>query len=177
MGALARVGRVAREELARAGAREPTVVTIGVFDGVHRGHELLLALLRARAQSFALRSAVVTLHPHPRRVLRPQDEPIPYLTSLTERLDLLAQQGVDHVVPVTFTKELSMLSAREFAALLVEELKMRALVVGPDFALGHGREGTPAVLSALGREMGFTVEVSSAPKLAMSSPAFERRGK
>ena len=60
-----------------------------------------------------------------------------------------------------------MLSAREFAALLVEELKMRALVVGPDFALGHGREGTPAVLSALGREMGFTVEV--VPPLEESS--------
>lgn len=147
-----------REELRRAGVDRETVVTIGTFDGVHRGHQYLLGRLKEEAARRGLACAVITFHPVPRAVIRPQ-VPVFYITSLDERIDLLRRQGVDFVVPVTFTSDVANLSARQFVALLREEMRMRVLVVGPDFALGRGREGTPEVLADLGREEGFEVVV------------------
>lgn len=149
---------LAREELSRVPVKGETAVTIGVFDGVHRGHQHLIARLKELAHSRGLATGVVTFHPHPRSVLRPS-KPIIYLTGLEERIALLRNLGVDFVAPLTFTGDLSLLSARQFAGLLVQELQVRLIVVGPDFALGRGREGNAQVLSALGQEMGFAVEV------------------
>ena len=146
------------EELASAAPEGDTALTIGVFDGVHLGHQFLIGKLKEKAAENGLLSSVVTFHRHPRLVLSPQSK-ITYLTSLKERIRLLQGLGVEHVVTLSFTPELSQLSAREFAALLKRYLRMRRLVIGPDFALGRGREGCAPTLKALGEELGFQVEV------------------
>jgi riboflavin kinase/FMN adenylyltransferase len=164
---------LAREELARAAPGTETAVTVGVFDGVHRGHLYLLDRLQERARTLGLASGVVTLHPAPFQVLHPE-KPIAYLCSLEERIELLRNAGIDFVAPMTFTSELAQLSARDFVQLLVEELRVRFMLEGPDHALGRGREGTVAVLSELGREMGYQLEVLEAyteGELVVSSTA------
>lgn len=148
---------VAREELARAAPGGETAITIGKFDGVHRGHRHLIARLREAAAERGLKSGVVTLHPNPLTVLRP-GVTVAYLTSLDERVELLRATGVDFVVPLTFSSELAELSARDFVALLSSELQVRFLLVGPGFALGRGRQGDYQRLRELGGEFGFAVE-------------------
>jgi riboflavin kinase/FMN adenylyltransferase len=145
------------DELAAVALERDTALTVGVFDGVHRGHRHLLAWLKDRAAARGLASGVITLHPHPALVLNPR-APVVYLTSLEERVELLRAGGVDFVLPVTFTPEVARLSARDFVGLLIERLRMRFFLVGPDFALGRDRQGSADVLSQLGLEMGFEVE-------------------
>ena len=144
------------EELASTKVQGGSALTIGVFDGVHIGHRYLLEQVKASARRRGLASAVITFRNHPRTVLAP-GEPVAYICSLTERLELLRTTGVDHVVPLTFTKELSQYSPRQFVELLTSCLGMKGLLVGPDFALGKGRAGTAAVLEELGRDLGYTV--------------------
>lgn len=148
---------MAREELRRAAPGRDTAVTIGVFDGVHRGHRYLIGELMERATARGLASGVVTLHPHPMLVLQPET-PIAYLGSLEERVELLRSTGVDFVVALPFSSELAQLSARDFVTMVREELRMRLLLVGPDFALGRGREGSVERLAELGHELGYEVE-------------------
>ncbi|MFQ5934487.1 MAG: bifunctional riboflavin kinase/FAD synthetase [Dehalococcoidia bacterium] len=131
-------------------------VTIGVFDGVHLGHQDLILRAKDEASKRELLSTVVTFRNHPRTVLTPGFKP-QYLTGLEERLELIRALGVDLVVPITFTKAVSQLRAREFVSLLKDRLRMKALVVGPDFALGKGREGDLPTLARLGKEMGYSV--------------------
>jgi riboflavin kinase/FMN adenylyltransferase len=154
---------LARRELARIAPGRPSAVTIGVFDGVHRGHQHLVALLCERARAEGLAAVALTFNPHPRTVLRPGSA-ITYLTSLEERVELLQALGLDAVGVLAFTSELAQLSPRDFLALLVDELQMRLLMVGPDFALGRNRSGTIGVMRQVGEELGFRVEV--APLLA-----------
>lgn len=153
---------LSREELARHAAGRPTAITIGVFDGVHRGHRYLIEALKARAAERGLASGVVTLHPSPIQVLRPGVR-IAYLTSLEERVELLRATGVDTVAPLTFTSEVAELSASDFLRMLRETLDMRFLLMGPDNAFGRGREGTPQRCREIGDELGFEVEVLSRP--------------
>lgn len=147
-----------RDELRAAGVKGATALTLGVFDGVHLGHRHLIAALRSDARERGLAAAVITFANHPLSVLRPGVD-IVMLAPLEERIALLREAGADHVVPITFTRELSQLSAEEFVGVLRDELDVRHLVVGPDFALGHGRQGTAAVLAKLGEVHGFTVSV------------------
>jgi len=146
------------EELARALPGHDTALTIGVFDGVHLGHEFLIKKLKERASAGGLLSVVVTFHRHPRLVLSPRSN-LTYLTSLKERIRLLRSLGVECVVTLSFTRELAELSAREFIGLLQKYLRMRSLVVGPDFALGKRREGDAPKLESLGEELHFSVEI------------------
>jgi len=150
---------LAREELARVAPGRDTAVTIGKFDGVHRGHQHLIAGLIERARGEGLASVAVVLYPNPSTVLRPGTA-LSYLTSLDERLELLRRLGPDSVGILPFTSELAQLSARDFASLLSQELRMRLLYVGPDFALGRNREGTVGALRRIGRDLGFRVEVA-----------------
>ena len=152
---------LAREELARAAPGRETAIAVGVFDGVHRGHQYIIGELKVRAMVRRLASGVVTFHPLPVSVLRPQSR-VAYLTSLDERVELLRGTGVDFVAPITFTSELAQLSARDFIGMLVEELRMKFMLAGPDFVLGRGREGTAAARQELGEEMGFEHEVLGA---------------
>ncbi len=145
------------EELAALNVERDSVLTIGVFDGVHRGHRTLLARLVEQARTTGRAAGVVTFRNHPASVLRADFQPH-YLTTLEDRLHLLRATGVDFVAPVTFDDELSRLDARAFAARLVSALRMRGLVVGADFAMGHGRGGDSTALARLGEELGFTVQ-------------------
>ena len=145
-------------ELRRFRSDAQSAVTIGTFDGVHRGHQYVAERLINRAKDRGLRSVVVTFHPNPRAVLRPESA-TGELSSLPERVSLLESLGVDLVVPLTFDLELAQLRAREFTDLLTQDLGVKHLLIGPDFALGNRREGTPELLTAIGRESGFMVEL------------------
>ncbi len=147
------------EELRAHRPANPSAVAFGVFDGVHLGHQHVLRSLERSARERGLAPVVVTLSNHPLSVLRP-DLQVRMLTSLRERLDLLRQSGPDVVAPVTFTRELSLLRPREFMGLLKDCLGLEHFVAGPDFALGHNREGTMPVLAALGEELGYTIETA-----------------
>ena len=150
---------LAREELARIAPGRDAAVTIGKFDGVHRGHQHLIASLIERARAESLASVVIVLYPNPVTVLRPGTA-VTYLTGLEERLELLRRLGSDSVGILPFTSEMAQLSARDFVSLLSEELSMRLLYIGPDFALGRNREGTVGALRKIGGELGFRVETA-----------------
>ena len=145
------------QELAKASPPRDTVITIGTFDGVHLGHRQLLGRLASMAVSGGFLPAVLTFRNHPRLVLNP-DAKLQYITPLEERVALLRGEGVELVIAIDFTSEVSLLAASEFVGLLTRHLRMKGLVVGPDFALGHGREGNISVLKRLGSEAGFWVE-------------------
>lgn len=146
------------DELEGVSPERRTALTIGVFDGVHRGHRHLISHLVNRAKGKNLQSGVVTFREHPAATLTPRFRPR-YLTSTDERIRLLKTTGVDFVIPITFDIDLSQLGAKEFIALLQKHLRMSDLVVGPDFALGRNREGTIDHLAKLGKGSGFSVTV------------------
>ncbi|MFO8010446.1 MAG: bifunctional riboflavin kinase/FAD synthetase [Dehalococcoidia bacterium] len=152
------------EELNATKLKGETALTIGVFDGIHPGHQHLINTLKAKADEVGLFSGVVTFGWHPKALLDPKTE-LPYLTSLEERIRLIKNLGIDHVVVLSFTSELADLSAEEFVQLLSQHLNMRALVIGPDFALGRGREGAIDVLRELGEKYDFSVDVVSPLKV------------
>ncbi|MSP78760.1 MAG: bifunctional riboflavin kinase/FAD synthetase [Dehalococcoidia bacterium] len=144
----------ALEELSAIRPGHDTAIIVGVFDGVHLGHQHLLRQLRARARELHLQSTVVTFKNHPREVLHPEMD-VPALSTLARRVSIMHTLGIELVVPLTFDLELSNLTARQFLDILYDKLRMRALVVGPDFALGHNREGTAPVLHTLGKDIGI----------------------
>ncbi len=137
----------------------PTALTIGNFDGLHRGHQALLRQVAAVAAALpggAGRAGLLTFSPHPLSVLRP-DFPHQVLTTPEERVALAGEMGADFGVIEPFTLELAALEPRVFMELVQRHLGLAALVVGPDFALGRNRAGDIDTLRALGGEMGFTV--------------------
>lgn len=146
------------EVLSRIKPGKDSLLTVGVFDGVHLGHQILLSELKSRAQQQGLLSGVVTFQSHPRRLLQPSNK-LPFLNDVDDRLEKIRNLGIDLVVAIPFTIETARLSARDFVALLQKYLKMKGLVVGPDFALGREREGNIAQLQQLSREMGFTLDI------------------
>lgn len=145
-------------ELASFSPERETLLTVGVFDGIHLGHQHLIKRLTQQAATMNLLGGVVTFNSHPQNVLSPQTR-LARLTTIEERTRLLRGLGVELVVPLNFSTEVAALSAREFVSLLQVHLRMRGLIIGPDFALGRGREGDAAALQTLGQERGFTVEV------------------
>jgi len=146
------------EELAKIKPQKEMLVTIGVFDGVHLGHQHLLTYLKNSAQKIGLLSGVVTFKSHPQSTLVTERQ-MPWLSNLENRASLIRGLGIDVIVALTFTPELAQLAARDFVQLLKDYLKMGGLVLGPDFALGKNREGDIERLRSLGKEMGFSVEV------------------
>ena len=152
------VTELARWELRRAATGRPTALTIGVFDGVHRGHQIVLGHVAESARAHGLASAAITFHPHPRQVLRP-DLTTEYVTSLEDRLSLIMQTGLDAVATVSFTSEFALTDAGDFVRMLVDEFQLARLIIGEDFALGRQRGGDPETLAELGRQLGFDVEV------------------
>ena len=135
------------------------VVTIGMFDGVHRGHWEVLAEIRRRAEAVGGRSILVTFHPHPLTIVRPESAP-PMLTTPEEKKEILAESGLDYAVFLTFSPMLAAYSPRRFVEeILVERLNVGELVVGYDHHFGKGREGNVETLEVLGRELGFGVDV------------------
>ena len=146
-----------RQRLDRVSPERETVITIGVFDGVHRGHAHLLRHLVSAAGS-AYQPAVITFANHPITVLQPGRQ-VSLITTLERKEELIREKGVDLVVSLEFSEELAQLSAREFVGLLQQKLRMKGLVIGSDFALGRNREGNAERLSKLGLELDFSVEI------------------
>ena len=133
-------------------------VTIGSYDGVHRGHRAVIAELRSRARGLGLETAVVTFDRHPAQVVRPESAPL-QLTDLDQESELLAETGVDHIVVVTFDEARSKEPAEDFVReILVGCLNTKLVIVGSDFHFGHERRGNVALLAHMGAELGFAVE-------------------
>jgi riboflavin kinase/FMN adenylyltransferase len=149
-------GVLVEEELARFSSNKESILTIGVFDGVHLGHQRLISELLNQAKKRKMISGVVTFRHNPEKLLSHRNK-LPFLTDIEERLALLKQERVAMVVPLSFTPELAQLGARQFVTLLQKYLNMRGLVAGEDFALGKEREGNTDNLKRLGRSMNFDV--------------------
>jgi len=149
------------ERLGSGGAPQigPASVAVGNFDGVHRGHQALVAAAVARSRATGGAAVVLTFDPHPARVLRPQEAPAA-LTTLAQKEELVAALGIDRLVVVEFDTRLAALSPEAFAReVLQQALGARHVVVGESFRFGRGREGDPRRLEALGASLGFAVEV------------------
>lgn len=139
-------------------ARHPTVLTIGNFDGVHRGHQSLLELLRGKARALGLPSTVLTFEPHPREFFAPESAPA-RLASMREKLMRIAEFGIDRVVVVRFDARFAALTAEQFVSRVLRRgLGVRHLIIGDDFRFGSRRTGDFATLRAAGAEHGFGVE-------------------
>ncbi|MFI1989282.1 bifunctional riboflavin kinase/FAD synthetase [Actinoplanes sp. NPDC020271] len=135
-----------------------SVVTIGVFDGVHRGHQAIIGHAVKRARDMGLQSVVMTFDPHPSEVVRPGSHPA-VLTESVRKAELIEQLGVDALCVVPFTPEFSRLGPEEFVHdVLVEALHAADVVVGDNFRFGHKATGDVTLLETLGRTFGFTVE-------------------
>jgi len=134
-----------------------TVVAIGNFDGMHCGHRVILQKVRERARLLEAQSAAITFDPHPVRVLRPEQAPR-LITPLPQRLELLAQTGIDATIVIPFTEEFSHLSAHDFAdGVLHRSLHAIEVHEGDNFRFGYGAQAGTAELAQLGGELGFTV--------------------
>lgn len=140
-------------------AARGAVLTVGTFDGVHRGHALVLERTAERGRQRGLASIAVTFDPHPLDVVNPSAAP-PLLTLWDEKLEILAQTGVDYVAVIPFTAELASLSAEEFVShVLIDSYDMRELLIGHDHGFGRGRAGDVESLRMLGRQRDFPVDV------------------
>ena len=135
-----------------------TVVTIGMYDGVHRGHQKLIGAAVARARAMRRPSLLLTFDPHPAEVVRPGSHPA-ILTAMDRKAELVAGLGVDAMCVLPFTEEFMRLAPESFThTVLVEHLHCAHVVVGENFTYGHKAAGTVATLTAEGRRFGFTVE-------------------
>ncbi len=138
--------------------KEGTVVTVGTFDGVHRGHRVVLEEVIRRAHGTGRKSLLVTFEPHPLEIVNPQAAPL-LLTVASERREILAQTELDAVVFLKFDSRLSQLSPQEFVSLLIDHFGMTELVIGYDHGFGRGRAGHASLLRELGSRQGFAVDV------------------
>ena len=137
-----------------------SVVTIGSFDGVHRGHQLIINKTIERARELGARSVVVTFDPHPSEVVRPGSHPA-LLAPHPRRAELMAELGVDAVLVIPFTTTFSHLSPEEFVQrILVDALHAALIVEGTNFRFGHRASGDVALLADLGTRYGFTVDIA-----------------
>jgi riboflavin kinase / FMN adenylyltransferase len=135
-----------------------SVVTVGVFDGVHRGHQKLIGRAVAVAAARGLPSVLVTFDPHPTEVVRPGHHPA-QLTTLARRAELVGEMGISAFCVLPFTTEMARMPANEFAhEVLVKRLHAAAVLVGDNFTFGHGAKGDVPLLRQLGRRFGFAVE-------------------
>ena len=136
----------------------PCALTIGNFDGVHRGHQAMLARLKAAALERGLPAAVMTFEPHPREVFTPQQAPA-RLTSLREKIELFKQHGIERLVLVRFSRRFAQLSPQAFIQqILLDGVQARWVLIGDDFKFGAKRAGDLEVLRQAGQQFGFAVE-------------------
>lgn len=133
---------------------ESCALTVGTFDGVHRGHQTLIARLKSEAEARGLPCAALTFVDMPYCLFRPDDCP-QLLTLAEEKIEAFAHTPLDHLFIVPFTREIANQGARQFMEFWVQKIGLKLFVGGPDFALGKGREGDIAALRVLGQELGF----------------------
>jgi riboflavin kinase / FMN adenylyltransferase len=151
--------RVIRNINELSGPLAASVVTIGNFDGVHLAHQELLGQVVRAARTTGATPAAITFDPHPTMILAPE-RPRHYLTSLSQKTRLIEKLGIELLIVLSFTKELSLLSPADFVHdVLGGALRPRQIVVGPNFRFGHRHSGDDQTLAELGRSAGFTVKV------------------
>ncbi|MDT7689372.1 MAG: riboflavin kinase / adenylyltransferase [Acidobacteriota bacterium] len=136
----------------------PTVLTLGVFDGLHLGHQLIISRVVERARALRAVPTVVTFDPHPRAVLHPESAP-PLLQTFDQKVEAFGLLGVEQTIVVRFTREFAGVRAREFLRDVVwERLHAKEVYLGRGFAFGRGREGDIEMLRRVSRELGFTAD-------------------
>ena len=136
-----------------------SVVTSGTFDGVHLGHQKILRRLQELAARKQGETVLLTYWPHPRLILQPEDKSLRLLTTLSEKVKLLEEMGVDHLIILPFTKELSQMSSDEFIRdILVDKIQTKSLVIGYDHKFGKNREGSFEYLQSHSHLFGFAIE-------------------
>jgi riboflavin kinase/FMN adenylyltransferase len=135
------------------------VVTSGTFDGVHLGHQTILHRLKEIAEKNKGETVVITFWPHPRLILKPEEEALKLLNTFEEKADLLKDQGIHHLLRIPFTKEFSQITSQEFISkILVDKIGTKKLVIGYDHRFGRNREGSFEQLKINGPTYGFDVE-------------------
>jgi len=132
------------------------VITIGIFDGVHKGHLQIIQTLKDKAKEIKGESVLVTLWPHPRMILYP-DKELKLLVTFEEKLLLLEQLNIDHLVIIPFDKEIARITAQEFIRFLVEKIGMRYLVIGFDNHFGHNKEGNFNTIAETASQLKFKI--------------------
>jgi len=138
--------------------RDP-VLTIGNFDGVHKGHLALFDKVKERAKAIGGQSVVMTFEPHPLKIMRPADGPR-LITHTGQKLELIESAGIDIIVCVSFDREFAAIPARDFVKeILVQKIGIKEIVVGYDYTFGHNREGDINLLREMGEELGFIVHL------------------
>jgi riboflavin kinase / FMN adenylyltransferase len=135
------------------------VVTSGTFDGVHLGHQKIISRLKEVAEKSNGETVVITFWPHPRLILKPEDNSLKLLNTFEEKAELLKQQGVQHLLRIPFTKEFSQITSQQFiTSILVNTIGTKKLVIGYDHRFGNNREGSFEQLKINGPAYGFDVE-------------------
>jgi len=145
-------------------SKEPSIVTLGYFDGMHLGHQAVIERLKNNADKNKYKSIILSFSNHPASILRPHLEPA-FITTFTHRTRLLQATGVDELVMLEFTKELSMLSPREFLVLLKKHANIKGLVLGYDAVFGHQRTGERSHLYEIAHELGISIEYLESSKI------------
>ncbi|MEW6562542.1 MAG: bifunctional riboflavin kinase/FAD synthetase [Pseudomonadota bacterium] len=135
---------------------QPLALTIGNFDGVHRGHQSLLQRLREEAGARGLQTAVVVFEPHPREFFSPDTAPV-RLTNLREKLERFAEMGIDRVQVCRFDESFAQMSATDFIHALCDRLNAKFVLIGDDFRFGRGRSGDFALMEKIAEQKGFQV--------------------
>jgi len=135
------------------------VLTIGNFDGVHKGHLALFDKVKERAKAIAGQSVVMTFEPHPLKIMRPANGP-QLITHTGQKLELIEKAGIDVIVCVSFDREFAAIPARDFVnSILVKKIGIKEIVVGYDYTFGHNREGDINLLREIGNDFGFVVHL------------------
>ncbi|MDZ7693398.1 MAG: bifunctional riboflavin kinase/FAD synthetase [Balneolaceae bacterium] len=139
-----------------------SVVTVGTFDGVHKGHRVLMETVLRKAEERKARSVIVTFDPHPRDIISPGEKGIKLLTTLRERCEILKDLGIDKMVVIPFDRDFSLLSSEEFVKDIIhKKIGVGEFVIGYDHHFGRNREGTIETIERLGNELGFDSYVVS----------------
>ncbi|HEV2837536.1 MAG TPA: bifunctional riboflavin kinase/FAD synthetase [Pyrinomonadaceae bacterium] len=143
----------------------PTVLTLGVFDGLHLGHQLIMQTVVERARAVNAVPTVITFDPHPRAVLHPESAP-PLLQTFDQKIEGFGVMGIEQTIVVRFTKAFSNVSAEDFISdVVIDRLHAREVYLGKGFAFGHNREGNIELLRRLGAKLGFVAGEVSEVKL------------
>src|SRR3954465_12682414 len=133
----------------------PTVLTLGVFDGLHLGHQLIMQTVVERARALGAVPTVITFDPHPRAVLHPESAP-PLLQTFDQKIEALSVLGIEQTIVVRFTEEFSSIRAEDFLSdVVVDRLHAKEVYLGKGFAFGHNREGNIELLKRMGEQLGF----------------------
>ena len=145
-------------------------VTIGNFDGVHRGHVPLFKKISHQAKAENRKSVVITFDPHPKKILNPEIKPFYLITTIEEKIRLIEQQGIDAVLIIPFSLEFSSITSEEFIRqILWDKLRIRKIFIGHDYTFGKNRQGNETFLKTFGKKLGFEVAVINAVTLGVEA--------